>query len=150
MSITNLEPRALLSMTAREGRALENPETRLSLIGFSKKTCTINVYLIGPFKFARERVNMRCVWRVSGLANFGFAGAEFPRAYMRSQKRKHSDREWSKTSNSRENLETKIQCACFKYTFDGVQEKHSRSRKSICLSRKGKILQILSVIWGAK
>ena len=92
-------------MTAREGRALENPETRLSLIGFSKKTCTINVDLIGPFKFARERVNMRCVWRVSGLANFGFAG---------------------------------------------VQEKHSRSRKSICLSRKGKILQILSVIWGAK
>lgn len=68
-------------MTARKGRALRNPGTRLSLIGFSKKT--INVYLIGPFQFAREWVNVR-VWRVSGLANFGFAGAEFPRTYVRS------------------------------------------------------------------
>ena len=146
MSITNLEPRALLRMTAREGRALGNLGTRLSLIGFSKKT--LNVYLIGPFKIARERVNVR-VWRVTGLANFGFAGAEFPRAYVRSQKRKHWGREWSKTNNSRENLETKIQCACLKFTFYGVQEKHSVEEVDF-LILKGKILQILSVLWGAK
>ena len=28
---------------------------------------TIKVLLIGPFKFARERVNVRRVWRVSGF-----------------------------------------------------------------------------------
>ena len=28
---------------------------------------TIKVFLIGPFKFARERVNVRRVWRVSGF-----------------------------------------------------------------------------------
>ena len=123
-------------MTAREGRALGNHRIGLSLIGFSKKT--INVYLVGPFKFARERVNVRRVWRVSGLANFGFAGAEFPRAYVRSQKRKHWSREWSKTNNSRENLETTTQCTCLKYTFDGVQEKHSQSGKSIFLVGKGR------------
>ena len=37
----------------------------LSLIGFSKKT--IKVFLIGLFKFARERLNVRRVWRVSGF-----------------------------------------------------------------------------------
>ena len=29
---------------------------------------TIKVFLIGPFKFARERVNVRRVWRVSGFS----------------------------------------------------------------------------------
>ena len=40
-------------------------EQDLSLIGFSKKT--IKVFLIGLFKFARERLNVRRVWRVSGF-----------------------------------------------------------------------------------
>ena len=54
-------------MTAREGRALGNPGTRLPLIGFSeKKTATnkqktINLFLSCPIKFARERVNVRHV-----------------------------------------------------------------------------------------
>ena len=44
-----------------EERALGNPGARLSV--FSKKT--IKVLLIGPFKFARERLNVRRGWRVS-------------------------------------------------------------------------------------
>ena len=28
---------------------------------------TIKVFLIGPFKFARERLNVQRVWRVSGF-----------------------------------------------------------------------------------
>ena len=55
-----LDPRAILRMTAKEGRALGNPGTRLSPIGFSKKT--IKVCLIGPFKFPRERFSN--VWHV--------------------------------------------------------------------------------------
>ena len=46
-------------MTTREGRALGYPGTRLSLIVFRKKS----VFLIGPFKFPRERVNLQRVWR---------------------------------------------------------------------------------------
>ena len=44
-------------------RALGNPGTGLSLIDFNKKT--IKVFLIGPFKFAREQLNVWRVWRVS-------------------------------------------------------------------------------------
>ena len=33
----------------------------------TKKKPTIKVFLIGPFKFARERLNVRRVWRVSGF-----------------------------------------------------------------------------------
>ena len=39
------------------------PGARPSLIGFNKKT----INLIGSFKFARERVNLRQVWRMSGF-----------------------------------------------------------------------------------
>ena len=39
----------------------------MSLIGFSKKKKTAKVFLIGPFKFAREQLNVRRVWRVSGF-----------------------------------------------------------------------------------
>ena len=45
-----------------------NPIARLSLIGFSKKT--IKVFLIGPLKFARERLNVQRVWRVRGFSPF--------------------------------------------------------------------------------
>ena len=41
-------------------------EQDLPLIGFSKKTIK-KVFLIGPFKFARERLNVRRAWRVSGF-----------------------------------------------------------------------------------
>ena len=58
-------PRALCACRGERSRALGNPGTRFSLIGFSKKT--IKVFLIGPYKFARERLNMRRVWRMSGF-----------------------------------------------------------------------------------
>ena len=51
-------------MTAREGRALGGTWSKAisDWIGFNKKT----INLIGSFKFARERVNLRQVWRMSG------------------------------------------------------------------------------------
>ena len=60
-------------MTAREGRALGNPGTRLPLIGFSEKKKTnkqktIKLFLSCPIKFARERVNVRHVSHVSGFS----------------------------------------------------------------------------------
>ena len=61
-----LDPRALVRMTAKEEELWGTLEQNfLSMIGFSKKT--IKVFLIGPFRFARERVNVRRVWRVSGF-----------------------------------------------------------------------------------
>ena len=61
-------------MTTKEGSALGNPGTRLPLIGCSKKKeeankqKTISVFLSSPFKFARERVNVRHLWHVSGFS----------------------------------------------------------------------------------
>ena len=61
-------------MTAREGSGVGNPETRLPLIGCSKnkqtnKQKTISVFLNSPLKFARERVNVRHLWHVSGFSH---------------------------------------------------------------------------------
>ena len=64
--VTQSRPRALLRMYRREIKNSGNPGARLSLIGFSKKT--IKVILIGPFKFARERLNVWRVWGVSGFS----------------------------------------------------------------------------------
>ena len=46
-------------------RALGNPGARFVSDWFQQKT--IKVFLIGLFKFARERLNVRRVWRVSGF-----------------------------------------------------------------------------------
>ena len=62
---SNLDPELFSACRGESSRALGKPGARLSLIGFSKKT--IKVFLIGPFKFARERLNVRRVWRVSGF-----------------------------------------------------------------------------------
>ena len=65
----------LLRMTTKEGSALGNPGTRLPLIGCSKKKeeankqKTISVFLSSPFKFARERVNVRHLWHVSEFSH---------------------------------------------------------------------------------
>ena len=61
---SNLHPRALLRMTAREEELSGTLEQDFS-DWFQKKI--IKAFLIGPFKFVRERVNVRHVWRVSGL-----------------------------------------------------------------------------------
>ena len=49
----------------QRSRTLGNPGARLSLIGFREKT--IEVFLNGQFKFARERLNVRRVWRLNGF-----------------------------------------------------------------------------------
>ena len=61
----NLDPELFCACRGERSRALRNPAARLSLIGFKKKT--IKVFLIGPFKFAREQSNVWRVWRVSGF-----------------------------------------------------------------------------------
>ena len=57
-------PQSSSAHDIRGGRALGSLGTKLTLIGFSKKQ---QKCVIGPFKFARERVNARRVWRVSGF-----------------------------------------------------------------------------------
>ena len=48
----NLDTLGSSAHDGQEGRALGNPGTKLPLIGFCKKT--IKIFLIGPFKFARQ------------------------------------------------------------------------------------------------
>ena len=53
-------------MYVRPGRKSSGePWNKIVSDWFQRKT--IKVFLISAFKFERERVNMRCVWRVSGF-----------------------------------------------------------------------------------
>ena len=58
-------PRALLRMQRREIKSSGEPWSKIVSDWFQQKT--IKVFLIGPFKFARERLNVWRVWRVSGF-----------------------------------------------------------------------------------
>ena len=61
----NLDPELFCACRGEGSRALGNPGARFVSDWFQQKT--IKVFLIGLFKFARERLNVRCVWRVSGF-----------------------------------------------------------------------------------
>ena len=58
-------PRALRCMQRREIKSSGEPWSKIVSDWFQQKT--IKVFLIGPFKFARERLNVRRVWRASGF-----------------------------------------------------------------------------------
>ena len=58
-------PRALLRMQRRQIKSSGEPWRKIVSDWFQQKT--IKVFLIGPFKFARERLNVWRVWRVSGF-----------------------------------------------------------------------------------
>ena len=62
-----LDPRAFLRMTNKEEELWGTLEqVRLSPSDWFQQK-TIKLFLTGPFKFARERVDVRRVWRVSGF-----------------------------------------------------------------------------------
>ena len=61
----NLDPELFCACKGEGSRALGNPGARFVSDWFQLKT--IKVFLIGLFKFARERLNVRRVWRVSGF-----------------------------------------------------------------------------------
>ena len=62
-----LDPRAFLRMTNKEEELRGTLEqVRLSPSDWFQQK-TIKVFLTGPLKFARERVDVRRVWRVSGF-----------------------------------------------------------------------------------
>ena len=61
----NLDPELFCAYKGEGSRALGNPGARFVSDWFQQKT--IKVFLIGLFKFARERLNVRRVWRVSGF-----------------------------------------------------------------------------------
>ena len=64
------DPRALLCVTAREYElwgTLEQDSLRLVSTATTKKKQNKKVVLIDPFKFARERLNVRRVWLVIGF-----------------------------------------------------------------------------------
>ena len=56
-------------MSRREIKNSWEPWNKIVSDWFEQKT--INVYLIGPFKFAREHLNVWRVWRVSGFSPRG-------------------------------------------------------------------------------
>ena len=58
-------PRALLRMYRREIKSSGEPWSKIVSNWFQQKT--IKVFLIGLFKFERERLNVQRVWRVSGF-----------------------------------------------------------------------------------
>ena len=62
---SNLDPELFCACKGEGSRALGNPGARFVSDWFQQKT--IKVFLIGLFKFARERLNARRVWRVSGF-----------------------------------------------------------------------------------
>ena len=64
---SNLDPELFCACRGERSRALGNPGARIVSNWFQQKT--IKVFLIGLFKFERERlnVNVRRVWRVSGF-----------------------------------------------------------------------------------
>ena len=59
------QPRALLHMSRRKIKSSRDPWSKIVSDWFQQKT--IKEFLIGPFKFAQERLNIRCVWCVSGF-----------------------------------------------------------------------------------
>ena len=61
----NLDPELFCACKGEGSRALGNPGARFVSDWFQQKT--MKVFLIGLFKFARERLNVRRVWRVSGF-----------------------------------------------------------------------------------
>ena len=63
--VLNLDPELFCACKGEGARALGNPGVRFVSDWFQQKT--IKVFLIGLFKFARERLNVRRVWRVSGF-----------------------------------------------------------------------------------
>ena len=63
--LSNLDPELFCACRGEGSRALGNPGARFVSDWFQQKT--IKVFLIGLFKFARERLNVRRVWRVSGF-----------------------------------------------------------------------------------
>ena len=60
----NLDSELFCACRGERSRALGNPGARIVSNWFQQKT--IKVFLIGLFKFERERLNMRRVWRVRG------------------------------------------------------------------------------------
>ena len=64
-SKSNLDPELFCACRGERSRALGNPGARIVSNWFQQKT--IKVFLIGLFKFERERLNVRRVWRVSGF-----------------------------------------------------------------------------------
>ena len=63
--MTNLDQELFCACRGEISRALGNPGARFVSDWFQQKT--IKVFLIGLFKFARERLNVRRVWCVSGF-----------------------------------------------------------------------------------
>ena len=63
--VFNLDPELFCACRGERSRALGNPGARIVSNWFQQKT--IKVFLIGLFKFERERLNVRRVWRVSGF-----------------------------------------------------------------------------------
>ena len=60
-----LDPELFCACKGEGSRALGNPGARFVSDWFQQKT--IKVFLIGLFKFARERLNVRRVWLVRGV-----------------------------------------------------------------------------------
>ena len=62
---SKLDPELFCACRGERSRALGNPGGKIVSDWFQQKT--IKVFLIGLFKFARGRLNVRRVWRVSGF-----------------------------------------------------------------------------------
>ena len=62
---SNLDPELFCAFRGEGSRALGNPGARFVSDWFQQKT--IKVFLIGLFKCARERLNVRRVWRGGGF-----------------------------------------------------------------------------------
>jgi len=70
----NLDPRALLSASRQGGKSSGKPWSKIVSEWFQQKT--IREFLIGPFKFARKRLNVWRVWHVSGVSINAYADDE--------------------------------------------------------------------------
>ena len=62
---TNLDPQSSSAHDEERDRELWGTWSKIVSDCFQQKT--IKVFLIGPFKFAREQLNVRRAWRVSGF-----------------------------------------------------------------------------------
>ena len=61
----SLDPELFCACRGERGiKSSGEPWSKIVSDSFQQKT--INVFLIGPFKFARERLNVRHIWLVSG------------------------------------------------------------------------------------
>ena len=70
----NLDPRALLGAWRLGRKSSGEPWSKIASDWFQQKT--IKEFLIGPFKFARKRLNVWRVWHVTGLSINAYADDE--------------------------------------------------------------------------